>query len=78
MSLKEEKTDGKSGMDAAEKYKRGDLEKLEDDLSDSLGEKATPAEAVAAPDGAKRVVKRVRKKPSTTTKGVTDKAEKKE
>ncbi len=54
------------------------LEKLEDDLSDSLGEKATPAEAVAAPDGAKRVVKRVRKKPSTTTKGVTDKAEKKE
>lgn len=53
------------------------LEKLEDDLAESLGEGATPAEA-ATPDGAKRVVKRVRKKPTTTTKGVADKAEKKE
>lgn len=53
------------------------LEKLEDDLAESLGDVAPPAEA-ATPEGAKRVVKRVRKKPTTTTKGVSDKAEKKE
>ena len=53
------------------------LEKLEEDLAESLGDDATPVEA-ATPEGAKRVVKRVRKKPTATTKGVADKAEKKE
>ncbi len=54
------------------------LEKLEGDLAESLGDEVTPTEAVAAPDGAKRVIKRVRKKPTSTSKGVSDKAEKKE
>ena len=51
------------------------LEKLEEDLAESIGE---ADETPAAPEGATRVVKRVRKKPTTTTKGVADKAEKKE
>lgn len=65
-----------------EETPEGALEKLEDDLAESLGdEEVKPAEKsieTVAADGTKRVVKRVRKKPTTTTKGVTDKAEKKE
>jgi hypothetical protein len=54
-----------------------ELEKLEDDLAESLG--ITEAkEEEPEPDGTKRTVKRVRKKPSTTTKGATEEAEKKE
>lgn len=53
------------------------LEKLEDDLADSLGE-THEDESTAAVEGTTRVVKRVRKKPTTTTKGVTDQAEKKD
>ena len=54
------------------------LEKLEEDLADSLAEEPSEKETPEAVDGTTRVVKRVRKKPSTTTKGVTDKAEKKD
>ncbi len=54
------------------------LEKLEEDLADSLKEKEPEPEKPATPDGTKKVVKRVRKKPTTTTKGVSEKAEKKE
>ena len=36
MSLKEESTDGRTGMDNAEKYKKGDLSEPEDDYS-SIG-----------------------------------------
>jgi hypothetical protein len=53
------------------------LEKLEDDLAETLGiTEAKEEEPVT--DGTKRVVKRVRKKPSTTTKGAAEEAEKKE
>lgn len=64
-----------------EETPEGALEKLEDDLAESLGDEEKPAEKTietVAADGTKRVVKRVRKKPTTTTKGVTDKADKKE
>ena len=65
-----------------EETPEGALEKLEDDLAESLGdEEEKPAEKsieTVAADGTKRVVKRVRKKPTTTTKGVTDQADKKE
>jgi hypothetical protein len=64
-----------------EETPEGALEKLEDDLAESLGDEEKPAEKTVetvAADGTKRVVKRVRKKPTTTTKGATEKAEKKE
>jgi len=54
------------------------LEKLEEDLAESLGEPEDKTKTVTAADGTTRVVKRVRKKPTTTTKGVSDAAEKKE
>ena len=44
------------------------LEKLEDDLAETLGITEAKEEAEPVTDGTKRVVKRVRKKPSTTTK----------
>ena len=62
---------------ASEESPEEALEKLEEDLAESLGEDATP-EPASATDGTKRTVKRVRKKPTTTTKGVADKAEKKD
>jgi len=56
------------------------LEKVEEELAEAIGitkeEEKKPE--VAAPEGTKKTVKRVRKKPTTTTKGVAEDAEKKE
>ncbi|NHJ03567.1 MAG: hypothetical protein EAX90_02000 [Candidatus Heimdallarchaeota archaeon] len=53
------------------------LEKLEEDLAGTLSE--TPEdESTPVTEGTTRVVKRVRKKPTTTTKGATEQAEKKD
>ena len=54
------------------------LEKVEEDLAESLADEKPEPEKPTTPDGVKKTVKRVRKKPTTTTKGVADKAEKKE
>jgi ribosomal protein L13E len=53
------------------------LEKVEEDLAEALSEKEEK-EVESVADGTKRVVKRVRKKPTTAAKGAADKAEKKE
>ncbi len=55
------------------------LEKVEEELAEAIGiTKEEKKPEVAAPEGTKKTVKRVRKKPTTTTKGATEEAEKKE
>ena len=55
------------------------LEKVEEELAEAIGiTKEEEKPEVAAPEGTKKTVKRVRKKPTATTKGVADEAEKKE
>ncbi len=72
----DELEEGLAPAEGEEATEEAELEQLEEDLAESLGDE--PASIVTtASDGTKRVVKRVRKT-TTTTKGVTDKAEKKE
>lgn len=54
------------------------LEQIEGDLAESLGEDEEKAKTITTPEGATKVVKRVRKKPTETKAGATSKAEKKE
>ena len=66
------------GIDS-EETPEDDLEKVEEELAEAIGiTKEEEKPEVAAPEGTKKTVKRVRKKPTTTTKGAADEAEKKE
>lgn len=66
------------GIDSEETPEEA-LEKVEEELAEAIGiTKEEEKPEVAAPEGTKKTVKRVRKKPTATTKGVADEAEKKE
>lgn len=66
------------GIDSEETPEEA-LEKVEEELAEAIGiTKEEKKPEVAAPEGTKKTVKRVRKKPTATTKGAADEAEKKE
>ncbi len=66
------------GIDSEETPEEA-LEKVEEELAEAIGiTKEEKKPEVAAPEGTKKTVKRVRKKPTATTKGAVDEAEKKE